>query len=59
MSTPVPTRPLASLLTGREMARVSKVYTAENPRDPERSKADYIAGLRAVAARLYPGKVTS
>lgn len=53
------TAPLGALLTSRELARVSREYTATTPRDPERSKSDYIAGLRAVAVRLYPGKVSA
>jgi hypothetical protein len=51
------TAPMGALLTVREMARVMRVFNLENEPDPTRTKAVYIAELRAIAARLYPGKV--
>ncbi len=51
-------RPLASLLTGRELARVMARHAATYPRDPDLSRADYALELHDVAALMYPDKVT-
>lgn len=60
MSTRNPaTAPLPALLTARELARVSREHARTHPRDTSRTKAEYTAELRTVAARLYPGKVTA
>lgn len=51
-------KPLASLLTGRELVRIARQYVAEHGHDADRSRAEYNAGMRAVAVRLYPSKVS-
>lgn len=51
------TKPLASLLTSREYARVAKLTSARIGHDANRSKADYLAELWTTARDTYPGKV--
>lgn len=51
------TRPLPSLLTAREYARVAKVTTRRIGHNPERTKAEYLAELWVTAGELYPHKV--
>lgn len=59
MAKDIATAPLASLLTGREMVRVSREFNARNAPDANRTRAEYAAGLRIIAAELYPGKVSA
>lgn len=52
-----PAKPLASMLTGREYVRVQRVTGERIGRNPERTKAEYLAELWITARDLYPGKV--
>lgn len=50
-------KPLAALLTGRELVRVGRVYSTRYATDINLSKREYNARLREIAAELYPEKV--
>lgn len=47
---------MSAVLTARETAKVSATVGKRVPSDPNRTKAQYLGMLRAVAFELYPAK---
>ena len=50
------TKPLASLLTARELLRVTKATNARLGHNPDRTKAEQRAAMWETARELYPAK---
>lgn len=53
------TKPLAALLTAREVARVGREHARRYPPRPDLTKAEHRVEMRAIAAELYPSKVSA